>query len=167
MSDFTRLTPVPRLASCRRRSAIRRAATVFFPPAAAALLALAACGGGGSGSVTPSGGPTPIGKATTAPPTPTPGPTAVGVTPESLAFTAAGAGVPGQSVAVSQAKNTGGFTLTTTTCANIASVTPAAGAGPFTFAPLAAGTCTYLVSGSGGASAKVTITVTTTGVVSQ
>jgi hypothetical protein len=141
---------------------------VFFPPAAAAaLLALAACGGGGSGSATPSGGPTPIGKATTAPPTPTPGPTAVGVTPESLAFTAAGAGVPGQSVAVSQAKNTGGFTLTTTTCAGIASVIPAAGAGPFTFAPLAAGTCTYLVSGSGGASAKVTITVTTTGVVSQ
>jgi hypothetical protein len=147
-----------------RRSALRTAALKFVPPlAAAALLTVAACGGGGGGP-TPGVSPSPIGTGTAVTATPAPGPTAVTVTPASIAFTSAGAGAPVQRVAVSQANNAA-FRLSTTTCAGIASVTPTSGAGPFTFAPLAAGVCSYAVGGTGGATAAVTITVTTTSVV--
>jgi serine protease len=137
----------------------------FAPLAAAALLALAACGGGGGGS-TPSVNPSPIGTGTAVTATPSPGPTAITLHPASLAFTSAGAGAPTQSVAVSQPGNTA-FSLSTSTCGGIASVAPASGAGPFTFAPLAAGTCTYVASGTGGATAGIAITVTTTSVIGK
>lgn len=151
--------------NARRHSALRTVVVKVVPPlAGAALLAVAACGGGGSGS-TPAVSPAPIGTGT-AVPTPSPGPTAVTVTPASLAFSGAGAGIAGQKVAVAQANNTA-FSLATTTCAGIASVTPTSGAGPFTFSPLAAGTCSYIVSGTGGATAAVAITITTTTVVGQ
>jgi hypothetical protein len=151
---------------------------VFAPISAAAVLALAACGGGGGGAgVTPVSSPSPIGNPSptatpsstpTGSPSSTPGPTGaqVIVTPSNLAFQAAGSGAA-QSVGVAQAQNAGGFTLTTANCGPVAGVSPASGAGPFTVTPLAAGTCTYVVAGSGGATAILTITVTTTSVGSQ
>jgi hypothetical protein len=150
----------------RRRVALRTAALKSLPPlAAAALLALAACGGGGGGS-TPGVSPAPIGSGTAVTATPSPGPTAITVTPASLAFTSAGSGAPTQTVAVTQANNNA-FSLSSTTCNGVVSVAPTTGAGPFTFAPLAAGACTFVVGGIGGATASVAITVTTTSVIGK
>jgi hypothetical protein len=64
-------------------------------------------------------------------------------------------------MSVTQSNYTGQFTLSTTTCSGIVSVTPAKGAGPFTFSALKAGTCTYTIAGS-GAKIALPITVTTT-----
>ncbi|MGD0472166.1 MAG: hypothetical protein ABSB70_03010 [Candidatus Velthaea sp.] len=149
-------------ASSRRRLRLRGIAFRWIPPlAAAGLFALAACGGGGGGSTPAAGSPSPIGGAS-----PAPGPTAVVASPASVAFTAVGIGIAAQSVSVSQLDNTA-FTLTTTNCAGIVSVTPTSGAGPFAFSPLAPGTCSYLVSGTGGAAATIGVSVTTTSVVGK
>jgi hypothetical protein len=173
MSHDKRIFFLPRT---ELRIAVRK---VVSPVAALVLLALTACGGGGGGStaLTPGSTPSPIGSSTppTTPtpgpgssptPTPTPVPTgpAVTVSASVVAFTAAGSGVPGQSVAAAQAQNTGGFVLSTTTCAGIVSAAPTTGVGPFTFLPIAAGTCTYLITGNGNATATVSITVTTTSI---
>jgi hypothetical protein len=151
---------------------------------------LAACGGGG-GSSAPSptvgtiGTPTPAPSATpatkptvppttaptavptgpaTAAPTAAPGVSGVVVSPAALAFFAAGTGAAKLTAAVSQTGNTAGFHLSTTNCTGIVTAAPTTGAGPFTFTPLQAGTCSFTVSGSGGAETDLTITVTTTSV---
>jgi len=91
----------------------------------------------------------------------------VTVNPSTVNFLAAGPGVAGQSVTVSETGYTGAFTLSTTTCAGIATASPLSGSGTFTFSPVAAGTCSYVVTGKAGATATITITVTTTGVKSS
>jgi hypothetical protein len=107
--------------------------------------------------------------------TPSPAPISggVSVSPSSVSFLAAGPNVPAQIVVIAQSGNTGGFTLSTTDCGGIVSVTPAVGAGPFSFSPSVAGlagnagTCSYVVSGSGGATATIRVSVTTTSIVTR
>jgi hypothetical protein len=119
-------------------------------------------------SATPTGPATPAPSATPAPaPTATPVGNGVALSPASLSFTAAGTGAPTLSVTAAQIGNTLGFALTSTTCAGIVSVAPASGAGPFVFTPLAAGACSYTVTGIGGYTAQLPISVTTTVITQQ
>lgn len=91
---------------------------------------------------------------------PTPG--AVTLTPGSLAFTATGAS-SAQTVKVSQANYSGSFAAATTTCSGIATIASAS-ATAFSVTPVAAGSCTFTITGGGGQSAALTIGVTTTSV---
>jgi hypothetical protein len=117
-----------------------------------------------TGTPTGSATATPTAAATAAPTAAPSGVPAVVVSPGALAFFAAGTGAAKLTAAVSQTGNTAGFHLSTTNCTGIVTAAPATGAGPFTFTPLQAGTCSFTVSGSGGAQAALTITVTTTSV---
>jgi hypothetical protein len=92
-------------------------------------------------------------------PGPTPfAPGALAISPTSLSFTATGA-ANAQTVNVSQP----GYTAATTTCNGIVTVA-SAGNTAFTFTPVAAGTCTYQISGGNGITATLSIVVTTTAV---
>ncbi|MGD0969195.1 MAG: hypothetical protein ABR949_13030 [Candidatus Aquilonibacter sp.] len=97
-------------------------------------------------------------------PGPTPfAPGALAISPTSLSFTATGA-ANAQTVNVSQPGYTNGaFTAATTTCNGIVTVA-SAGNTAFTFTPVAAGTCTYQISGGNGITATLSIVVTTTAV---
>lgn len=111
------------------------------------------------GSPTPSPSPSP-----TASPTPTPG--AVVLAPNALAFTAVGAS-NAQSTTASESNYSGTFTAATAaagqpnSCSGIATISPASGT-TFSVTPVAAGHCTFTVSGGGTQSATLTIDVTTT-----
>lgn len=94
-------------------------------------------------------------------PTPSTAPGVVTLSPASLSFLTAGASAA-QSVSPSQANYSGPFAALTTTCAGIATISPASGSA-FTVTPVAAGTCSFTVTGS-GASATLGVTVTTTSV---
>jgi hypothetical protein len=166
--------PNPAQRSIKARPSV---AKKLLPLGGAALLALVACGGGG-GSAGPGPTPPPGPSASPSPgksPNPIPSPTATSnpvgpaliLSANSLAFTAAGPGAATAAISATQATNTNGFTLSTTTCSGIVGVSPASGAGPFTFSPLAAGTCVYVVNGIDGVYATVSISVTTTTVGSQ
>ena len=82
------------------------------------------------------------------------------LSPSSLAFTATGAS-NAQTVAVTQGNYSGAFTASGTTCTGIATIS-AATAASFSVTPVAAGSCTFTITGSGGQSAALTIGVTTT-----
>lgn len=92
-------------------------------------------------------------------------PDAVTLTPASLAFTATGAS-NAQTVNVSQTNYSGSFTAATTTCSGIATIASTS-ASAFSVTPVAAGTCTFTISGGGGQSATLTVGVTTTSVGGQ
>ncbi|MGC2243809.1 MAG: hypothetical protein WBA06_09305 [Candidatus Aquilonibacter sp.] len=91
-------------------------------------------------------------------PTPTPG--SVMLSSSSLAFTTIGAS-DAQTVTVKQSNYSGAFTASGTTCAGIATIS-AATAASFSVTPVAAGSCTFTITGGGGQSAALTIGVTTT-----
>jgi hypothetical protein len=95
-------------------------------------------------------------------PGPATAPGAVVLSPASLAFTAAGA-ASAQSVSATQASYGGSFTASTTTCSGIATISPASGSA-FTVTPVAAGACTFIISGGGSQSTSLAVGVTTTGV---
>ncbi len=78
----------------------------------------------------------------------------------SLAFTAAGTS-NAQTVTVTQANYSGAFTASGTTCTGIATIS-AATAASFSIVPVAAGSCTFTITGGGGQNATLTIGVTTT-----
>jgi hypothetical protein len=92
---------------------------------------------------------------------------AIVLSSNAFSFTSAGSAAPTQTLAATQSTNTTGFTLSTTTCAGIASVSPASGVGPFTVAALGAGTCSFVVTGAGGVTAVAGVSVTTTTIGSQ
>uniref|UniRef100_E6Q3D4 Uncharacterized protein n=1 Tax=mine drainage metagenome TaxID=410659 RepID=E6Q3D4_9ZZZZ len=110
-----------------------------------------------------------IGAATPSPsPTPSPTPGAVVLTPSSLAFTAVGA-VNAQSTTASETNYSGAFAASTAaagqsnSCSGIATISPASGTN-FSVTPVAAGHCTFALTGGGTQSATLTIDVTTTNV---
>ena len=111
------------------------------------------------GAATPSPSPTPS-------PVPTPGP--VVLTPSSLAFTAVGAANV-QSTTASETNYSGAFAASTAaagqsnSCSGIATISPASGTN-FSVTPVAAGHCTFALTGGGTQSATLTIDVTTTNV---
>jgi hypothetical protein len=81
---------------------------------------------------------------------------------QSLSFLATGASAA-QSLIVSEAGYSGAFSATTITCQGIASIA-AQPAGAFLVTPIAAGSCTFVLSDSQGQSKNLTIFVTTTSV---
>ncbi len=115
----------------------------------------------GSATPTPSPSPTPA-------PTPTPTPGAVVLAPNALAFTAVGA-TNAQSTTASESNYAGTFTAATAaagqtnSCSGIATISPAIGT-IFSVTPVAAGHCTFTLTGGGTQSATLTIDVTTTNV---
>jgi hypothetical protein len=152
----------------------------LFAFAGVVAVSLVACGGGGSSNpapavnaipvpavsptIKPTTSPTTAASSTptpTAAPTPSVTPTVLSVSPASLAFSAAGSGSPTQSVTAAQPDASAGFTLSTTTCGGIVTVTPTKGAGPFIFSALKAGSCSYTITG-GAQKITLPITVTTT-----
>jgi hypothetical protein len=87
---------------------------------------------------------------------------ATGATVTSLAFAALG-GPAAQTIAVTQANYAGSFTVTSTSCSKVASVSPSAGTA-FTITPIGAGSCGFTFASSNGGSTQLTIGVTTTSV---
>lgn len=67
-------------------------------------------------------------------------------------------------ITASEAGYSGTLTASSTTCASIASIAPITGVAPFKFTvdPLAAGSCSYTIGDTNGASAALMVTVTTT-----
>lgn len=119
-------------------------------------LAVSGCGGGGGGAA----GSTPaLPSPAVVQPAPNPQASGVSTTPSSVAFTSLGQGPV--VVSVSQPGATT-FAWSSTTCAQIASVTPASGAGPFSVAPIGLGQCSFTVTGAGSSTATVAVSVTTT-----
>jgi hypothetical protein len=94
---------------------------------------------------------------------PTPAPSALTSNISSVAFT-----VVGQNANFTVSENGYGGALTaTSTCAGIATFSPASGTGPsalFTVTSVAAGTCTVTVKDASNQAAAVGVTVTTTSV---
>ena len=73
-----------------------------------------------------------------------------------------------QTFTASQSNYGGGFTVTTpaggqpNSCSAIATVSPSSGAGPFSVTGVAAGACSFTVTGGNGQSAPLTVVVTIT-----
>jgi hypothetical protein len=104
---------------------------------------------------------TPLVSSTASPaPSATPAPGSIGLSPSSLAFTAAGAS-SAQSFVASESGYAGAFTASTTTCAGIATISPAGGTA-FTVTPVAAGSCSFVIAGANGQSATLSVGVTIT-----
>jgi hypothetical protein len=113
-----------------------------------------------------SGGPTPTPTPTptqTPTPTPTPAPNAVVLSSTTLSFTGTGATLA-QSVSASQSGFSGSFVASGTSCAGLATISQT-GPTAFSVAPVAAGVCSFTITGSNGqfATLGVTVTVTTVG----
>jgi hypothetical protein len=91
----------------------------------------------------------------------------VNVNPNALSFTAAGSAYA-QAVSIVQSNNTAGFSISTcqSNGATIASA-PASTTGSLAVTPVAAGVCTFTVTGIGGHTATIGVTVTTTVVTQQ
>jgi hypothetical protein len=96
---------------------------------------------------------------------PSASPGTLSITPSSLAFTDVGSSYA-QTVTLSQPNYSGTFTASTTTCSGIATIAKN-GASGFTVTPVSAGSCTFTITGGDGASATLSIGVTTTGVGGQ
>jgi hypothetical protein len=147
-----------------------------------ALLALAVGHGGGSSggtsssnptpSPTPTIAPTPTGTPTATPtpsmgptasptPTPTPAPGTVSLTPSTLNFNIAGSAYAQSSTAMQSGNANATFSVSAMTCPpSVATI--AQSGGTFTVTPVGAGpTCTFTISGASGASAALTVNVTT------
>lgn len=135
-----------------------------------AIVGTVACNAGSSNTPTPQVTPsliptsipvaTPTPTATSAPtasPTPSPA-SAPSPNPASLAFFGTGSSLA-QTVTVTETGYSGTFVATTSTCGTIAGI---AGTGPFAITPLAAGACQYTFTDSGGRSAVLTLSITTT-----
>jgi hypothetical protein len=84
------------------------------------------------------------------------------VAPASLSFDGIGS-ANAQSVTVSQAQYGGAFVASSTTCSDIATISSYSGR-TFGITPVGAGTCSFVFTGEGGASATLDIGVTTTAV---
>ncbi len=106
-------------------------------------------------TLTPS--PTP---APTATPAPTPTPAPVVVSAPSLRFVGTGSTFA-TTIVVTQANYSGNFALGGTSCNGITTADTASSLQNFTITPVAAGTCTYTVTGGGGAQTVLPVTVTT------
>ena len=78
----------------------------------------------------------------------------------SLAFTATGAS-NAQTVTVTQSNYSGAFVAHGTSCIGIATIS-AATAASFSVTPVAAGSCSFAITGGGGQNASLTVDVTTT-----
>ena len=93
-------------------------------------------------------------------PTPTPTPAPVVVNVPSLRFLGAGSAFV-TTISVTQANYNGMFVLSGTSCNGIASADTTSSAQNFTITPVAAGTCSYTLTGGGGAQTSLPVTVTT------
>ena len=114
-------------------------------------------------SAPPSPTPTPTATATPTPiptqtPTPTPPPVVVSI--PSLQFLGAGSAYA-KTIVVTQANYNGQFALGGASCNGIAATDVTTSLQNFTITPLAAGTCTYTLTGGGGAQTTLPVTVTT------
>jgi hypothetical protein len=89
-----------------------------------------------------------------------PMPGTVTLSQTSLTFTAAGA-ANAQSTTASQANYTGTFTASTTTCSGIATIA-STGSAAFSVTPVAAGTCSFTITGGNNMTATLNVVVTTT-----
>jgi hypothetical protein len=98
-------------------------------------------------------------------PSPTPAPGTVALTTGTMAFVATGAAAD-QSTTASQPNYSGTFAASGTSCTGIATISPAAGT-TFTVTPVAAGSCTFTITGGDGKSAALAVGVTTTNVGGQ
>lgn len=87
-------------------------------------------------------------------------PGAMKLSSSALAFTATGA-ANAQTVTATQVDYSGAFTASGTSCSGIATISPASGTS-FTVTPVGAGTCAFTIAGASGASATLSIGVTTT-----
>jgi hypothetical protein len=86
----------------------------------------------------------------------------VTVSPTTLSFNAVGSGYA-QTITPAQVNNGGGFAISSCVEAGVTVATaPATTTGAFSVTPQAAGICTITVTGSGGQTASVGVTVTTT-----
>ena len=106
---------------------------------------------------TPTPTPTPVPTRT---PSPTPTPATVIVNIPSLQFLAVGAPFA-KTIAVTQANYTGQFVLSGHSCNGIAATDTTISQLNFTITPVAAGTCSYTLTGGGGAQTALPVTVTT------
>ena len=104
-------------------------------------------------SPTPTLAPTP-----TPLPTPTPGPVIVNI--PALQFLAVGAAYA-KTIAVTQANYSGQFVLSGDSCSGIAASDATTSQQNFTITPLAAGSCSYTLTGGGGVQTALPVTVTT------
>ena len=112
-------------------------------------------------AATPTPTPTPVPTPTPAPtPTPTPTPAPVIANLPSLQFLAVGAPFA-KTIAVTQANYGGPFVLSGESCNGIAATDTTTSQLNFTITPLAAGTCSYTLTGGGGAQTVLPVTVTT------
>ncbi len=93
-------------------------------------------------------------------PTPTPTPGTVTLTSPALNFTATGAAYA-QTTMASQTNYSGPFAASTATCNGIATISPSSGT-TFTVVPVAAGSCTFAITGGNGQTAALAVGVTTT-----
>ncbi len=136
---------------------------LWAAPVACAIL-LGSCTGASQVVALPQGSPSPA--APSPSPSPTPGP--VVLTPSTLTFIATGSSAA-QSVTVAQTNFSGAFSASTAaagapnSCSGIATVA-ASSATAFLVTPVAAGTCSETISGGGGVSATLSISVATTSV---
>ena len=105
-------------------------------------------------SPTPTRTPTPA-------PTATPAPAPVLVSGPALQFAATGPAYA-KTIAVVQANYDGQFSLSGTSCNGIAVADTTTSPQNFTITPLAAGSCTYTVTGGGGSQTTLPVAVTTT-----
>ncbi|HEY6235425.1 MAG TPA: hypothetical protein VIW69_10020 [Candidatus Elarobacter sp.] len=111
-------------------------------------------------SPTPSPTPTPVPPPSPSP-TATPSPAMVAVNVPSLQFVGTGPAFA-TTITVTQAGYNGQFVLSGTSCSTIATTDTTASQQNFTITPLAAGTCSYTLTGGGGAHTTVPVAVTTT-----
>ncbi len=72
-------------------------------------------------------------------------------------------GTNAQSVTASQMNYAGTFTASTTTCSGIATIASTGGAA-FSVTPVAAGTCSFTITGGNATAATLNVVVTTTSV---
>jgi hypothetical protein len=98
----------------------------------------------------------------TATPTTAPSPSALTLNPSSVSFLAIPSAA--QMVTASQTGNTS-FTASSTNCSGIATITPAGGSGTFSVSPVAVGTCAFTITGAGGQSMLLAVSVTVTQII--
>jgi hypothetical protein len=89
--------------------------------------------------------------------------TGVSVQPASISFLATA--VPAQTVVATQSGNSS-FTASSTNCLGVATLTQTANS-VFSVVPVAAGACSFTISGSAGSSVALPVTVTTTTITSH
>jgi hypothetical protein len=126
---------------------------------AASLALLAACGGGGGGSSLPPGGGNNPGPTPAPTSTPTPASMSMTLSSTTLSFTS----LQSQTFTLTSAGYSGTYSVSG--CSGVAKAATSHASGStttFTVTPVAAGTCSLVVSESGGQSVTLGVTVTVT-----